>query len=99
MLTRKQVYDLIDVEREYQDYNYQPESVTSSGLTRRQRDLEVAPGLTMLSAYVRKAEDAWISEKGTATKSLQQIGKIAAIAVRILERAGDSEVLLKKGLR
>jgi hypothetical protein len=99
MLSREQVYNLIDTEREYQDYNYQPNSVTTSGLTRRERDLEVGPGLTMLSAYVRKAEDAWVNTKGDATPSLQQIGKLAAIAVRILERAGGSEALLAKGLR
>jgi hypothetical protein len=99
MLTRQQVYCLIDMEREYQDYNYSPDTLTSSGLPRRERDLEVGPGLTMLSAYVRKAEDAWVNTKGNATPSLQQIAKLAAIAVRILERAGGSEALLAKGLR
>lgn len=99
MLPRKEVYNLIDVEREYQDYNYQPDAITTSGLTRRERDLEVGPGLVMLSAYVRKAEDAWVNTKGNDVPSLQQIGKIAAIAVRILERAGSSEALLAKGLR
>lgn len=99
MLTRQQVYSLIDTEREYQDYNYQPNAVTSSGLTRRERDLEVGPGLTMLAAYVRKAEDSWVNVKGDSTPSLQQIAKLAAIAIRILERAGGSEALLAKGLR
>lgn len=99
MLSREQVYGLIDTEREYQDGNYMPYQITSSGLTRRERDLEVAPGLTMLSAYVRKAEDARVNVKGDSTPSLQQIAKIAAIAVRILERAGGSEALLAKGLR
>lgn len=99
MLSREQVYNLIDTEREYQDYNYQPNQITSSGLSRRDRDLEVGPGLVMLSTYIRNAEDAWVTQKGDSTKSLQQIAKLAAIAVRILERAGGSEALLAKGLR
>jgi hypothetical protein len=53
----------------------------------------------MLSAYVRKAEDAWVNTKGSNLPAIQQIAKIAAIAVRILERAGGSEDLLIKGLR
>lgn len=99
MLTRQEVFDLINKEREYQDGNYNPEAKVSSGLTRRQRDAEVSPGILMLEAYTRKASDAWVNTKDSNIPALQQVAKIAAIAVRILERAGDSQELLKTGLR
>ena len=90
---------LINSERDYQDRTYAPNAVLSSGLTRGERDLEASPGILMLSAYARKAEDAWFSTIGTNLPALQQVAKIAAIAVRILERAGGSEKLLGAGLR
>lgn len=98
-MTRKEVYEVIDNEREYQDRNYNPEQRTSSGVTRRERDYDVAPGICMLEVYCRKAGDAWVNTKGTQHPALQQVAKIAAIAVRILERAGGSEKLLETGLR
>lgn len=99
MLTRAEVYAIIDGERTYQDVNYDPDFVTSSGLTRRQRDLEAAPGILMIGEYVAKARNAWTSTKGNQLPALQQVAKIAAIAVRILERAGGSQELLQSGLR
>lgn len=95
MLTREQVFDIINQEREHQDRNYNPDETTSSG----QRDLDVAPGVLMLNAYNHKAAQIWVSTVGNNLPTLQQVAKIAAIAVRILERAGGSEVLLEKGLR
>jgi hypothetical protein len=99
MLTRAEVYGIIDGERAYQDKSYDPNTVLSSGQTRVLRDLEVAPGILMLSEYTQKAGQAWVNTKGSNLPALQQIAKIAAIAVRVLERAGGSEVLLKSGLR
>jgi len=99
MLNRTAVYNIINAERNYQDTTYSPDELLSSGVTRGQRDLDVTPGLTLLDAYTRKAQDAWVNRKGTDLPALQQIAKIAAIAVRILERAGGSEALLNEGLR
>lgn len=99
MLDRKDVFRIIDNERTYQDMTYDPRETLSSGQTRGHRDLDVAPGLTLLDAYVRKAQDAWVNKKANDLPALQQIAKIAAIAVRILERAGGSEVLINEGLR
>lgn len=98
-MTREEVFGLIESEREYQDRNYDPDTKTTSGLTRRERDLDVAPGVLMLNAYTHKAAQIWIGTVGTNLPTLQQVAKIAAIAVRILERAGGSEALLEKGLR
>lgn len=101
MLTREQVFSLINTERDYQDLNYDPDELLSGngGITRRQRDLNAAPGILMLVDYSRKATDAWVNTKGNQVPSLQQVAKIAAIAVRILEQAGDSQQLLQLGLR
>lgn len=87
-LTRDKVYQIISAERHYQDSFYDPHELLTSGQEREERDIDVTPGLVMLGAYVRKAEDAWVNTKGTNLPSLQQVAKIAAIAVRILERAG-----------
>lgn len=100
MLTRQQVYELIDRERQHQDSTYDPNFILTSGLTRQQRDREVSPGILMLEGYARKATSAWIDTKnGNNLPALQEVAKIAAIAVRVLERSGGSEELLTKGLR
>ena len=99
-LTRNAVYKLIDKERDFQDFVYDPNFVLTSGLTRAQRDREVSPGnLMLLNVYSRKAADAWVdTEDGDNLPALRQVAKIAAIAVRILERAGGAEDLVTKGL-
>jgi hypothetical protein len=99
MLSRAQVFSLVNQERDYQDRTYNAIEKTSIGQTRAERDYDAAPGVLMLEAYVRKATDAWVNTKGSQLPTLQQVAKIAAIAVRILERAGGSEVLLESGLR
>jgi hypothetical protein len=100
MMTREDVYGLIDKERQYQDSTYQPDKVLTSGATRSQRDLDVTSHLTLLDYYVRSAQDAWTTMKtGDDIRALQQIAKVAAIAVRALERAGGSQRLLTSGLR
>lgn len=98
-LTRNQVFCLLNEERKYQDRNYNPNEITSSGQTRIERDRDVAPGILMLNAYNHKAAQIWVNTVGDNLPALQQVAKIAAIAVRILERAGGSEQLLEKGLR
>jgi hypothetical protein len=99
MLSRQEVFDIIEDERAYQDKTYNPAQVLSSGQTREQRDLDVTSGLVMLDTYLHKAKDAWTGQTGSSLASIQQIAKIAAIATRILERAGGTEELLTKGLR
>lgn len=100
MLKRSEVFFLIETERAYQDGAFDPSTVLSSGLTRMERDKDVTAGLLLLETYVRKAEAAWANQKnGSNLKSLQQVAKIAALAVSILERAGGSELLLTNGLR
>ena len=97
-MNRTDVYTIIDTERAYQDRTYNPDEVLSSGCTRRQRDLDVTSHLVLLDVYVKKAMEAWLA-KGDNKPSLKQIAKVAAIAVRALERAGGSDALLTEGLR
>lgn len=63
-----------------------------------QEDLDVTSHLVLLDLYLTKAKEAW-NVKGDNIPALQQVAKIAAIAVRALERAGGSEKLTVVGLR
>lgn len=97
-MTREKAFEIVNLERAYQD-GFVPEGETvGSGITRADRDKEVPPHILLLEAYAAKARDAWMI-KGSNKQALQQIAKVAAIAVRALERVGNSEELLAGGLR
>ncbi len=97
MLTREQVFEVINTERAYQDSTYDPNQVLDSGSTRLQRDNDVTAHIVLLDAYVDKARKGWVGS-GSNKIALQQIAKVAAIAIRALERSGGSEQILN-GLR
>lgn len=82
MLTRPEVYKIIDGERDYQD---------SLGPDRREVLTEqthsVGEYLTMLRAYMNKADAAWTDNAGDSV-ALHVIRKIAAISVRCMEDNG-----------
>lgn len=100
MLNQDQVFSIISKEREYQDKAYNPTEKLSRGLgpTRADRDKDVTAHLVLLDLYLAKAKEAW-NVKGDNVPALQQLAKLAAIAVRALERSAASEVLLSEGLR
>lgn len=100
MMERANVYFLIDAERRYQDVTYDPNEFVDDNLDITVGDLDKDPGrgILLLDAYVRKAQFAWADQNGS-TPALQYVAKIAAIAVRILERAEGSDKLLTTGLR
>lgn len=109
-MTREQVFELVNKEREYQDATFNPEEVLDSGLTRRQRDSEVLPHIRLIQDYAHEAGMDWTyshkrghkDHKGSPSGSfaaVQGIAKIAAIAIRALERMPLAEKLLEKGLR
>lgn len=100
MMERGHVYFLIDGERRYQDATYDPNEFVDDKLNITVGDLDKDPGrgILLLDAYVRKAEFAWAEREGNIP-ALQYVAKIAAIAVRILERAEGSDKLLTTGLR
>lgn len=80
-MTRDDVYRLIDGERDYQD---------SLGPDRREpSELPHSVGdyLVMLDTYLRKAKDGWTNNPGV-TPALEQIRKVAAIAVHCMEDHG-----------
>lgn len=77
--SRHEVYHAINGERDYQN---------SLGSNRTDgHEKTVGDYLTMLSVYVRKAEEAWTSTSGDEL-ALHEIRKIAAIAVRCMEEHG-----------
>lgn len=86
-LTRAQVFEILEKERQYQDSLWPPHD--------GQKNTEHT--LTTLQCYLRKAEDAWIVDK-YETKTWQQLAKIAAVIVRALEVGNETENLLQ-GLR
>ena len=92
MLRQHQVVELMAKERQYQDKTWPRDA------RRRVMYGFLAPHLVLLRAYLGKAEAAWTSSKGNLA-GLQQVGKIAAIALRALEETEGSEELIEKGLR
>ncbi len=88
---------VVSRERVYQDKTYDPDQVLSSGLTRRQRDMEITSHLVLLDQYVEKAKAAWLPA-GNSTAALKEVAKIAAIAIRALERVANGDELAT-GLR
>ena len=78
-MVRDMVYKIINQEREYQD-----------NLSEERTDghiHSVGEELILLNVYLRKAMDAWADNPGD-TYALDQIRKIAAIAVRCMENHG-----------
>lgn len=78
-MDRKQVFELIDGEREYQD---------SLGLDRTDgRQHSVGEYLVMLEVYLRRAFDDWTNNSGDSA-ALDEIRKVAGIAVHCMEDYG-----------
>jgi len=78
-MDRKEVYNLIDGERVYQDT-----------LPAHRTDGEprtVGDYLTMLDHYVRAAQDAWVLNAGNL-QALDVIRKVAGICVHCIEDHG-----------
>lgn len=100
MLSREEVYFLLNAERRYQDIQYDPNVELAPNITRGDFDLEPTPGIVLLDLYVQKAKSKWARQGVTGNlQSLQHVAKVAAIAIKILERATGSEKLLTTGLR
>ena len=92
MLRQHQVLELMAKERQYQDKTW-PEDERRRISYRR-----LAHHLILLDVYVQKAKLQWATNEGDFT-ALQQVGKVAAIALRALEMTEGSEKLLEEGLR
>lgn len=87
MLTRAEVFEILDKERKYQDGLWPPHEGHKNS----------EHCLTSVEAYLRRAEDAWIVSSSEVS-TWQQLTKIAAIIVRALESGNETQEL-KKGLR
>lgn len=97
-MRKDQAFDIVYQERNYQDSFVPAGEVLPSGQTRAERDKGLTPHLVLLQVYTQKAMEAW-TVKGNDIQALKQVAKIAAIAVRALEKVGNSDVLLTEGLR
>lgn len=84
-LSRGEVFDVIDAERNYQDNLWPPHDGHKRG----------EHLMSLIHVYVRKAEEAW--NAGDSLNMWRQLAKIAACVSRALE-SGDTDEL-KKGLR
>ncbi len=83
-MTRKEVYKLIDGERDYQDALL-PDRREPKGTPH-----SVGDYLTMLRSYMHKADEAWTYNAGD-TAALDVIRKIGAIAIHCMEDHGAPE--------
>jgi hypothetical protein len=83
MATRKEVYDAIDTERDYQDKGLGNAETDRPGI------LPVGEGILLLEEYANKARVAWSGPHPSGREeALRIIRKVAAIAVRTLEDHG-----------
>src|SRR5215831_15415182 len=87
-LSRIQVLDIINKERDYQESQWDLNELLPSGLTRAQRNLETTPFLVMIKSYLDEAiyNWTWDYKRGTDEVTvLQGLVKIAALAAAALE--------------
>lgn len=88
-MTRKEVYSLIDEEREYQD--------TIVGNKYNQSLHPVAAEILMMEDYISRARKMWTDSKGDEA-ALDHIRKVAGLAVRCIEHHGAPSRTLKTQL-
>ncbi len=88
-MIRAEVYKLIDNERDYQD-RLGPDRTELPPTHPR----EVGESLTMMATYFRRAQDGWTEQAGNEA-ALDNIRKIAAIAVRCMEDHGAPERVIQ----
>ena len=85
-MTRKDVYALIDGERDYQD-NLLAQRIFDGGFGGPSDAHSVGAYITMLSHYVNKLQEAWTTNKGDQA-ALEVMRKCAGIAVHCMEDHG-----------
>jgi hypothetical protein len=90
VLSREQVYKLIDGERAYQDERWNPDTTASGGLNSPQE------WLTYIADYTAEALHAGCREADQTVrpKQMEAIRKIAAMAVAAMEQLGAPDRLV-----
>src|SRR6185295_13046343 len=84
IMTRENVYKLIDGEREYQDsFIADPKNDRSEGVN-AYKNRTVGEELILIDTYLRRAKDAW-SDTPSDTAALAIIRKISGLCVRCME--------------
>lgn len=77
-MERETVYRAIDTERRHQDMVW---PISESGTK------EVGSGVALIVRYANKALNDWADKQGDAA-ALEQIRKVAALCVRVMEQHG-----------
>lgn len=83
-MTREEVYDKINQERNFQD------SFIKEKFNNLNYPNNIPTEILMMESYIRKAIDAWTSNK-IDQAVLNEVIKILAIGVRCMENHGKSE--------
>jgi len=86
-MERKEVYRIIDTERDYEDELHLERTLSLEDRTPQQ---SVGDFLTLLDTYVRRAQDEY-SDKAGNIAALDVVRKIAGIAVFCMELHGAPE--------
>lgn len=85
-MKRTEVYDIIESERLYQEEYVRKDPSRCDGQKRT-----VCDYLVLLDHYTRKAQDTWVERPGYEN-ALDEVRKVAALAVACLESHGTSNL-------
>ena len=88
MISRQQVYEAIDSERNYQDKIWAENNPINPLHPTDPRPLAIGEEILLLEEYVLKARFVWSKESRPEIGALDDMRKIAAIAVRSMETWG-----------
>lgn len=81
-MPREEVYKAVDTERDYQAQVISMDKSICGTIPK-----SVGDYLTMLTAYINRTNETWVSTPGSAA-SLHMVRKIAAVAVKCMEQHG-----------
>ena len=91
-MKRSQVYELIDSERDYQDQQWPSRGIEEEGSPvpsyMPSNELTIGEFILLVEEYTTKARLAWTQEKRPELTALDNIRKIAGIAVNCMEQHG-----------
>jgi len=81
--TRKEVYQVIDTEREYQNVTWENNGVPN--------ELSLGDFILLLEIYVQKTREQWAKEGEPRINTLEVLRKVAGISVHAMEQHGAIE--------
>lgn len=82
--TRKEVFEAINTEREFQDTHWQQPGDPNGG----PNQLTIGECILLIEEYASKARAEWRGEPKPETRTLEIVRKIAGVAVNCMEQHG-----------